>query len=187
MTAIDKDGIGKALHGLWNVFLIEGIILIVLGSAAILVPAVASLTVAIVLGWIFLLGGIVGLVAALVGRSGPGFRWAVISALVSIAAGFLLVGWPVGGAISLTFVLAAYLVADGVVTILFALEHRRQLSQRWGWLVVNGVLDLLLAAIIVLALPGSAVWALGLLIGIDLVFAGWSLVAMALAARKAAA
>jgi uncharacterized membrane protein HdeD (DUF308 family) len=67
--------------------------------------------------------------------------------------------------------------------IMYGLEHRQQLSQRWGWLVVNGVLDLLLAAIIIVALPGSAVWALGLLIGIDMLFGGSSLIAIAMKAR----
>ncbi len=185
MTIGDQAIIPAALHRLWKVFLAEGIVLVALGTAAILVPAIASLAVAIVLGWVFLLGGIVGLIAALVGRDGPGFWWAAVSALISIVAGFVLVGWPVGGAVSLTFVLTAFLIADGLVTILFALEHRRQLSQRWGWLTVNGVLDLVLAAIILLALPTSALWALGLIVGIDLVFGGWSLIAIALAARKA--
>jgi uncharacterized membrane protein HdeD (DUF308 family) len=176
----------SALHDHWKLFLIEGIILIVLGSAAIVVPGLASIAVAIFLGWLFLIGGIVGLVATLAGRGAPGFWWSLISALVSIAAGVALIGWPIGGTISLTLVLTAFLTIDGVVTILFAVEHRRQLSQRWIWLLVNGILDLVLAAIIFIALPVSAVWALGLIVGIDLVFGGWSLVAMALAARSSA-
>lgn len=174
-----------ALHDHWRTLLIEGIILFVLGSAAIVVPPAASLAVAIVLGWLFLVAGIVGAAAAIAGRAAPGFWWSLISALVSIAAGVTLIGWPVSGTISLTFVLTAFLIADGVLTILFAIEHRRQLSQRWEWMLVNGVLDLLLAGIIVVALPVSAMWALGLIVGIDFVFAGWSLIAMALAARKA--
>ena len=92
--------------------------------------------------------------------------------------------WPIGGTISLTFVLTAFLIVDGVLMILFGFDHRRALSHRWGYFVANGVLDLLLAAIIVLALPGSALWALGLIVGIDLVFGGYSLIAMALTVRK---
>jgi uncharacterized membrane protein HdeD (DUF308 family) len=164
--------------------LIEGIVLIVLGSAAILVPPIASLAVAIFLGWVFLLGGLVGIWVSFVGRHAPGFWWSLVSAIVTVAAGSYLVFWPVGGTISLTFVLTAFLVVDGVLTILFGLDHRRALSHRWGYFVVNGALDLLLAGIIVLVLPASAVWALGLIIGIDLVFGGYSLVAMALTVRK---
>ena len=173
----------SALHEHWRLFLIEGIVLLVLGSAAILVPEVATIAVAICLGWLFLLGGTVALALTFVGRHAPGFPWALISAVITIVTGAAFFGWPIGGAISLTFILTAYLIADGIVTMLFAFEHRRQLSQRWHWLLLNGATDLLLAAIIVWALPSSAVWAVGLIVGIDLVFGGWSLIAMAMAAR----
>ncbi|MGB8362923.1 MAG: HdeD family acid-resistance protein [Rhizomicrobium sp.] len=176
-------GVASALRDHWRLFLVEGIVLIVLGSAAIVVPPIASFAVAIFLGWLFLVGGIVGLVVTIAGRKAPGFWWALISAVVTTVAGGVLVWWPIGGVISLTFVLTVYLIADGMLTILFAFDHRRQLSQRWYWLLVNGILDLLLAGIIVWALPGSAIWALGLIVGVDLVFGGYSLVTMALAAR----
>ena len=189
MTNLTDTGFGAAdlkpaLHDHWRLFLIEGIVLVALGSAAILLPGIASLTVALFLGWLFLLGGIVGLVATVVGRRAPGFWWSLVSAIVSVIAGCYLVFWPVGGTISLTFVLAVFLIVDGALTIFFAIDHRRQLSRRWGFLLANGVLDILLAGVIVLALPTSAVWALGLIVGIDLVFGGWSLIAMALAARS---
>jgi uncharacterized membrane protein HdeD (DUF308 family) len=106
-----------------------------------------------------------------------------VSSLVTIVAGLALVGWPVAGAFSLTLVLTAFLIADGTLTILFGVDHRRRLSQRWGWILANGILDLILAGIIIWALPASFIWALGLIVGIDLVFGGWSLIAMALVAR----
>lgn len=169
----------------WRLFLIEGIVLMVLGAGAVLIPVVASLAAAIFLGWLFFVGGIVGLLTTLsAGRSAPGFWWSILSALVTIGAGVLLVGWPVGGAFSLTLVLAAYLGAEGLISILYAIEHRRQLSARWGWLIVNGVIDLVLAATIIWLLPLAALWILGLFIGIDFIFGGASLIAMALAARR---
>lgn len=172
------------LHEHWRLFLIEGIILVVLGTAAILVPALASLVVAIFLGWVFLVGGFVGLVATLAGRRAPGFWWALVSAVLTIIAGGFLAFWPVGGTISLTLVLTAFLIADGILMILFGLDHRRALSQQWGYFLANGILDLVLAGIIVWALPESAFWALGLIVGIDLIFGGYSLVAMAITARR---
>ena len=78
----------------------------------------------------------------------------------------------------------AYFLAEGVVTIMYALEHRRELSGRWSWLLISGVMDLVIAFIIVAGLPGSAEWAIGLLVGINLVLGGASLVGMALAARQ---
>ncbi len=181
---MEATGIRVALHDHWRLFLTEGIILLLLGVAAVVVPVIASLAVAVFLGWLFLLGGTVGLVATFVGRHAPGFWWSLISALVALATGFLLIGWPVSGAMSLTLVLTAFLVIDGVLMILFAIDHRRAMSQGWVGLLVNGVLDLILAALIVWALPGSAVWALGLIVGIDLIFGGSSLIGMALAARR---
>jgi uncharacterized membrane protein HdeD (DUF308 family) len=167
----------------WRLFVIEGAILMLFGAAAILVPQIASLAVAILLGWIFLIGGVIGLATTVMARSAPGFWWALVSSAASIVAGALLLGWPIGGVFSLTLVLTGFLVVDGVLMILFGIEHRRHMSQRWEWLVVNGVLDLLLAAIIIVALPGSVVWVLGLVIGIDLLFGGSSLIAMGLASR----
>jgi uncharacterized membrane protein HdeD (DUF308 family) len=82
-------------------------------------------------------------------------------------------------------VLIAYFIVDGVLIIALAISHRRALSGRWEWMLINGIIDLVLAAVIISGLPGSLLWALGLLVGIDLVFGGWSLIVMALAARKA--
>ena len=84
---------------------------------------------------------------------------------------------------SLTAVLIAFLILEGVVSILYALEHGRGPSGRWGWMLASGILDLVLGGILLAGLPGSAVWALGLIIGINMIFGGWALVAMALAAR----
>ncbi|HEX3483455.1 MAG TPA: HdeD family acid-resistance protein [Micropepsaceae bacterium] len=170
----------------WTLFLIEGVVLIVLGIGAILIPVVASLAMALFLGWLFLIGGIVGAVTTVMHRGAPGFWWSMVSAIVTIAAGVILVAWPLMGAISLTLVLAAYLFAEGIASMMFAFGHREVMTGRWGWLFLNGIIDLVLAAIIVLLLPVGALWALGLFIGIDFVFGGMSLIAMSLEARHAA-
>jgi uncharacterized membrane protein HdeD (DUF308 family) len=168
----------------WRVFLAEGIGLIVLGIGALILPPLASIGVAILLGWLLLLGGIFGLVTTIVGRHAPGFLWSLLSSIIAIVAGFLLFGWPTAGALSLTLILTVFLAADGIVTIMIALDYRRALHGRWGWLLVNGGLDLILAAIIFLTLPASALWAIGIIVGIDLLFGGSSLVALSLAARN---
>jgi uncharacterized membrane protein HdeD (DUF308 family) len=90
----------------------------------------------------------------------------------------------VQGTLTLTIVVGAYFLAEGVTTIMYALEHKRELSERWSWLLVAGVLDILIAAMIIVGLPGSAEWAIGLLVGINLLFGGASLIGMALAARN---
>src|SRR5579872_6483756 len=167
----------------WVMFLIEGIVLVLLGILAILAPQLASLAATVFFGWILLLSGVIGLVSTLRARRAPGFIWSLVSALLGIAAGVILLGWPVPGRFSLTAVLIAFLLIEGVVSILFALEHRRGLSGRWGWMLASGALDIVLGAILLAGLPGTALWALGLLIGINLIFGGWAMVGMALAGR----
>jgi uncharacterized membrane protein HdeD (DUF308 family) len=142
------------------------------------------LAVAIFIGWLFLISGIVGLVTTFWMRHAPGFWWSLLSAVLGIVAGIVLIGSPVSGAISLTLVLIVFFIIEGVASIMFALEHRRELSGRWGWMLASGIVDLVLAAIIFAGLPLSAAWALGLLVGINLVFGGSALVAMALHARS---
>jgi len=167
----------------WKAFLVEGILLVLLGLAAIIVPQLASLAVTIFLGWLFLIGGIAGLVLTFWTRQMPGFWWSLVSAALAIAAGIILLARPVQGTLTLTIVVGAYFLAEGIATIMYALEHRRELSQRWSWLLVAGLMDILIAIIIVAGLPGSALWAIGLLVGINLMFGGASLIGMALAAR----
>jgi len=83
-------------------------------------------------------------------------------------------------------VLTAFFIVEGVASIMYALEHKRELSGRWGFMLMSGVVDLILAAIIIAGLPGTALWALGMLVGINMLFGGASLVGLGLAARNAA-
>src|SRR6516162_9121591 len=167
----------------WKAFLIEGIVLAILGLAAIIVPQLASLAVTIYLGWMFLIMGILGLVMTFWARGMPGFWWSLISAILAIAAGAILLARPIQGVLTLTIVLGAFFLAEGVATIMYALEHRRELSGRSSWLIVSGAVDIIIAGLIITGLPSSAEWAIGLLVGINLLFGGASLIGMALAAR----
>jgi uncharacterized membrane protein HdeD (DUF308 family) len=178
-----QSEMNAAVRTHWKAFLTEGILLVILGLAAMIVPPLASLAVTIFLGWMFLISGIAGLALTFWARQMPGFWWSLISAVLAIVAGIILLAQPVQGTLTLTIVVGAYFLAEGVTTIMYALEHRRELSQRWSWMLVAGIMDLLIAAIIILGLPGSALWALGLLVGINLVFGGATLIGVALAAR----
>lgn len=166
--------------------LAEGILLVVLGALAIVLPLIAGLVVAIALGWMLFLAGLLGLVSSMVMRQTPGFWWSLSSSLLALAAGAMLFFFPIGGMISLTALLAVFLFADGIVTVMLALTHREWESRKWGWLLLNGVLDLFLAIVIFAFLPGVAAWVVGTIIGIDLIFGGFSLIAMVSAARRGA-
>jgi uncharacterized membrane protein HdeD (DUF308 family) len=164
-------------------FLFEGIVLVVLGAAAIILPVIATIAFTLVIGWLFLISGGVGLVTTFWMRQAPGFWWALLSAVIAILAGIVLILWPISGTVSLTLVLIAFFVVEGVATLMYAFEHRGQLSGRWGWMLASGIVDLILAGIIFAGLPETATWALGLLVGINMLFGGTAMIGMALAAR----
>src|ERR1700744_4194463 len=96
--------VANAIHAHWGLFLFEGIVLVILGAAAIVVPQIARLAFTLVIGWIFLVSGGVGLVTTFGMRNVPGFWWAWVSAVISIAAGIVLTRWPISGTVSLTLV-----------------------------------------------------------------------------------
>ena len=188
LSQSDVDQLRRAmlasLREHWVFYLIEGIILIALGAAAIIIPPIATVAVTIFFGGLLLLSGIVGLLTTLLMRGVPGFWWSLISAILAIVVGVMLIGWPVRGAFSLTLLLITFFIIEGVASVMFALDHRKELAGAWGWMLASGIVDLILATIILAGLPGTAAWAIGLLVGINLTFGGVALVAMALQARK---
>lgn len=182
-----QRAVARSLHAHWKLYLIEGIVLLVLGAAAIVLPPLATLAVTILLGWLFLISGIMGLVTTFWMRAAPGFWWALVSAVLGIVVGALLLAMPLTGALSLTVILVAFFIVEGAASIMFALDHKRELSGQWGWMLVSGVVDLVLGGLIFAGLPSTAAWAIGLLVGINMVFGGGALIAMALNARRAGA
>jgi uncharacterized membrane protein HdeD (DUF308 family) len=181
-----QAAVAASLHLHWRAFLIEGIVLFILGLFAIVIPNVATLAVEVFIGWVLLLSGVVGLISTFRMRNTPGFGWSLLSAVIAIAAGLILLAWPLSGVLSLTLILTAFLTIEGVASIMMALTHRHGFSARWALLLVSGLVDLFLAALIFLGLPATAAWAIGLLVGINMVFGGSALISMALQARSLA-
>jgi uncharacterized membrane protein HdeD (DUF308 family) len=176
----------RALRAHSTFYLAEGVVLVILGLLAVLVPAIASLAVDIFVGWLFLVSGGVGLAMTFLTRGAPGFWWSLLSAVLAIVLGGLLIGSPASGVLSLTYVLIVFFLVEGIATIMYAVEHRSQYPGRWAWMLVSGIVDVLLALIIITGLPGTAAWAIGLLVGINMVFGGIALITMALYVRSAA-
>src|SRR3984885_13765034 len=165
-----REQLAGAVRRHWVLFLCEGIALVILGLLAVLAPMIASVAATVFFGWILLLSGVVGLISTLRARQAPGFAWS-----------------PLQGTLSLTAVLIAFLLVEGGVSIMYALQHKSALSGRWGWMLASGIVDVFLGLLLFIGLPGTALWALGLLVGINLLFGGWALILMALHARPAAA
>jgi uncharacterized membrane protein HdeD (DUF308 family) len=127
---------------------------------------------------------VVGFFTTFQTRGVPGFQWSLLSAILGIVAGVLLIGNPIAGALSLTVLLIAFFIVEGTLSVMFALDHRSELPGTWGWMLTSGIIDLILAIVILVGLPGTAAWALGFVIGINLAFGGLAMILMALEARK---
>jgi uncharacterized membrane protein HdeD (DUF308 family) len=169
----------------WRLMMFQGVVMIILGVLAVAAPVIATIAIDIYVGWLFLFSGVIGLIALFSSHHIPAFLWTLITAALSIALGILLIWKPVEGALSLTFVLTAFFLVEGVFQIATSLVYRDSLPGTWGWMLASGVSDLLLVAIIVLGWPATGVWVLGLLVGINLFMSGWAIVMMAFAGRQA--
>jgi uncharacterized membrane protein HdeD (DUF308 family) len=175
-----RPGRTRGVRDHWVLYLVEGGILVALGVPAVFMPPWFGIAL---FGWLFLIGGIAGLITTLVMRHAPGFWWSLLSAVVTIGAGGMLFAQPALGMATLLIVLIAFLILEGVVTVMFALDHWRELSGRWGFMLVSGIVDLSLAAVILLGLPATSARAVGLIVGINLATGGAAMIGMALAAR----
>jgi uncharacterized membrane protein HdeD (DUF308 family) len=185
------DDVGAAVAGImklhWKAFLIEGILLLLLGVTAIVAPPLATITVELTVGWVILFSGVAGLIATFRTRGTPGFGWALLSAVIGITTGMLLLIWPVSGVLTLTLIVSTFLAIEGVASIMYALAHRREKTRRWGFVLFSGITDLILSAMIFWGFPATAGWVIGLIVGINLMFGGTALIAMALRSREEAA
>jgi uncharacterized membrane protein HdeD (DUF308 family) len=178
-------GVRNALSARWGLLMFEGIALIVLGVLAIAAPYFATIAVEIYIGWVFLIAGIVGLVAMFYADDVAAFLWTLVTAALSVCLGVLLLYKPGAGAATLTVALTAFFAAEGVFQIVTSIAYRKALPDAWGWLLASGVCDLILVAIIVYSWPVSAAWTLGLLAGVNLLTSGWAILMAAFAARDA--
>ena len=169
-------------HSGWFLFL--GIVFIVGGVAALAMPMIASISVALLVGWLLILVGAVQIFQAWSIRTWGGFIWQMVIGLVVLIGGIAMIVNPIVAAITLTLLLGAVFIAKGVMQIMLGLRFRPHSG--WGWIVAAGVLAIVVALMILFSWPFSGLWVPGTLVGISLIFSGWSYVAVALAARRTA-
>jgi uncharacterized membrane protein HdeD (DUF308 family) len=150
--------------------IVTGAICLITGALAIIVPIVATITTAIFIGWLLIVGGIVSGMHAWSERATGRFGWRMFNAVLTVVAGVLLVVLPLTGAITLTLLLTAWFLATGALMVFAAWRSRGEPGN--GLLAVNAVASLLLGLLIAIDLPSSAAWAIGLLVGINLLFWG---------------
>jgi uncharacterized membrane protein HdeD (DUF308 family) len=159
-----------------------GALFVAIGIAAIVVPVAASVTVALFIGWLLLLGAMLQVFGAFSVQDSYRMAVRVMLAVLMAAAGIYLIVSPLKGTVTLTVVLCAWLGTTGLMRLLAAFRERG--TPAAGMFAISGALSLILGLLIALKLPSSGAWAIGLLVGIDFVFFGWTLISIALAARR---
>ncbi len=172
----------EVIHDHWILFLIQGVILAALGLLALGAPFVATVVAVKLAGWLFLIGGIVGLATFFTGRDVPGSIWSFLGSALAILAGIYLLRQPLAGMLSLTLILAAFFFAQGITQIFASIAHKRVLKS-WGWVLLSGIVDLILGGIIISGWPETSTWVLGILVGVNLLMYGIALIMTAIASR----
>lgn len=165
-----------------NLFIFEGILLIILGLVAVAVPQLFTLGVELLVGILFIVAGVAQGWRSFQAKGLPGFLWAIFIALLYLAAGIILLTKPVQGILTLTFILSLFFLVEGIAQIVLAFQFRPH--GIWGWRVLSGVVSLVLAYLIWLGWPGTAAWVIGLLVGINLLFAGFTQLFLALSVSR---
>jgi len=166
----------------WVAYLILGIVLVLAGMAAIAFPFLSTIAAKIALGWIFVFSGAAIIIHAFSAGDWSGFFWNLLIGLLHLVVGGYLALLPLTGILTLTLLIAALLIADGVLEMAMALRIRPH--EGWGWVLLSGLVAIAAGLLIALQLPSSATWTLGLIIGIKMIFAGWSFITLALAAHR---
>ena len=184
-TATDvQRALNETIQTSWGLFLMQGIMMMILGALAVIWPQISTVAADVYIGWLILLSGIVGLVTMFWAPTIPAFLWSLLTAALSLFVGVLLLWHPVAGVVSLTLALIAFFIVEGIFQIAAAVRYREALPESWGWMVMSGVADLILAWLIVSGWPGSASWALGLIVGVNLISSGCAITMVALAGRS---
>jgi uncharacterized membrane protein HdeD (DUF308 family) len=175
-----REGLARS----WKALMTVGVLAIVIGCIAILVPAVASVGTAIFIGWILLVAGAFMVAAAFSAHSIGTVVLRLLWAVVTVVVGVWLIVEPHNGTLTLTLVLGIYFLFMGLTRIAVAFAARGQ--QGAGLVGLSGAAGLLIGILVLAEFPSSADWAIGLLVGIDLIFAGWTLTSVASVGRDLA-
>jgi uncharacterized membrane protein HdeD (DUF308 family) len=181
--AADRTPLLEQLSRHWWIAFVLGLLSAVAGTAAIVVPAAASVAIALFIGWVLVFGAIVQLFEAFSVNDTWRMVIRLILAALMAAAGIYLLVAPLHGTVTLTVVLVIWFIATGLVRLISAYRDRG--TPAAGALAVSGGISLVLGILIAVKLPSSSSWAIGLLVGIDFLTFGWVLITLGLAARKA--
>jgi uncharacterized membrane protein HdeD (DUF308 family) len=162
--------------------IVAAILFIVLGAFAIIEPAVAGLGVALLVGWLLIFGGVSHFMSAFEGGGARRVLFEILAGVVFVVGGYYMVTHPLLALSTLTLVLAAVILAAGVCEIVTYFRLRSE--QASGWILFNGIVALILGALIWLHWPSSSVWAIGTLVGVNLLLTGITRLMVGLTGRR---
>jgi uncharacterized membrane protein HdeD (DUF308 family) len=168
----------------WQLFLTQGVIMTILGVRAVIWPGMSTIAVDVYVGWLFLFSGIVGLFTMFLAQDAQAFLWMLLTAALALFVGIILLWHPTEGAVSLTAVLTAFFIVEGIFQVAASFSYRAVFPGQWGWMLASGIGDLILAGLIIAGWPGTATWALGLIVGVNLITSGAAITMVALAGRS---
>jgi uncharacterized membrane protein HdeD (DUF308 family) len=163
-------------------FIILGVLLIILGVAAIAFPLLTAIAAKIFLGWLFLIGGVVQIIHAFSTRQWSEFFFDLLVGVLYLIAGGWLAFFPLTGILTLTVLLAALFIALGVIEAGMAFRMRPHAG--WVWMLIAGIAALAVGVLILAHLPSSAAWAIGLLVGIKLIMSGFAYLFLPMAVAR---
>jgi uncharacterized membrane protein HdeD (DUF308 family) len=166
----------------WGWLLAFAIVQLIAGILAVAIPALASIVAVAVFGWVMLVSAIFQIVHAVRVREWKGFALHLLGGLLYAAAGILTLIYPFSGLLALTLLLAALLLADGILHVVLGARHRPR--DGWGWFLAAGIASIILGILLIVGWPTTALWAIGLLLGVNLIFNGVMNAALALDCRR---
>ena len=166
-------------YALW--YLIEGVLLVVAGILAIIYPVITSAAVVVLLGWLLIISGVLQGLSLIGARYVPNFWLQLISVILAILVGLLFLRDPAQGMLTITLLIVFFMI-EGISKVAFALTIRP--FPHWGWVLASGLVGILLALILWANLPVTAVWLIGLLLGINLISVGAAIAYLAWQVRK---
>ncbi len=185
---IDPNEFGAAmrrrLKAHWRLFTFQGVVLVILGTIAVALPRFAAIAATDFLGWLLLFSGLFGAVSLVSSTRAPGYWSSLLLAILTAILGFVLAWYPLQGAITLTMLLTAYFLVQGIATFIFAFSVKGE-TGRWVLLLLSGVVDLLLAGLVIAEWPSTDLWVLGLFVGVNMMLTGFALIFTASGARSA--
>lgn len=165
-----------------GLYIFESIMFILLGLLAIALPGLMTLGLELFIGWLLIIAGVIQGYRTLVSEKSAGFWYSLFSAILSIVTGVLLLVYPMVGMLSLTMLLIVFFLLEGVAKIIYSFYLKPITG--WGWVLFSGIIALALGAIIISGWPVTALWAIGLIVGINMLFYGVSLLALAIGMDK---